>query len=158
MLVRILAYRGVFGSLNPEPTGAQDSCSIVHWSRLKAKPQRAFVLFEEIRHDTTLRLSAVPESDHLILMDIGLPRLNDLEAARRIRGLVPSSKIVFLTQETNVDALKEALSLGAWGYIAKDHAGTDLLAGLQAILQGKRFVSDGMDHNGSLARWKGPTD
>jgi DNA-binding NarL/FixJ family response regulator len=77
----------------------------------------------------------------MVLMDMGLPKLNGLTAARRICESAPSAKIVFLTQETSAEVVKEALSLGAWGYIVKKDAGTDLLAGLEAILQGERFVS-----------------
>lgn len=92
-------------------------------------------------------LEAVAQAQQLkpdvILMDIGLPKLNGLEAARRIRELVPSSKIVFLTQETSAEVVKEALSLGAWGYVSKQQTQPDLLAALRAILQGKRFVSSG---------------
>ena len=91
----------------------------------------------------------------VVLMDIGLPKLNGLEAARRIRELVPSSKIVFLTQEASAEVLKEALSLGSWGYIVKLQTGIDLLNGLTSILQGKRFVSEGADGNG-LASTKAP--
>ena len=86
---------------------------------------------------------------NLILMDIGLPKLNGLEAARRIHELVPSSKIVFLTQETDIDVVREALSLGAAGYIIKQRAGTDLIAGLAAIFEGRQFVSDGFARNSS---------
>jgi len=81
----------------------------------------------------------------LVLMDIGLPKLNGLVAARRIRDLVPSSKVVFLTQETAAEVVNEAVRLGAWGYIVKEKAETELLAGLEAILQGKRFGSSGVD-------------
>jgi len=80
----------------------------------------------------------------LILMDIGLPKLNGIEAARRIRAIMPLSKIVFLTQETVGEVVREALRLGACGYIVKQQAETDLLSGLQAVLQGKRFVSRGL--------------
>lgn len=85
---------------------------------------------------------------HLILMDIALPRLDGLEAARRIRELVPSSKIVFLTQETSAEVVREALSLGAWGYIVKQQTGADLLAAVAAILGGKRFFSPALDLHG----------
>lgn len=80
----------------------------------------------------------------LILMDIGLPKLNGLEAARRIRELVPSSKIVFLTQESDMDIVQEALSIGACGFVAKGQAGSELLAGLESVLRGELFVSSGL--------------
>jgi DNA-binding NarL/FixJ family response regulator len=80
----------------------------------------------------------------LILMDIGLPKLNGLETARRIRELVPSAKIVFLTQESDIDVVQEALGIGARGFIAKGQAGTELLAGLELVLQGEPFVSSGL--------------
>ena len=85
----------------------------------------------------------------LILLDIGLPKLNGLEAARRIRELLPASKIVFLTQHASPDIMDEALSLGAWGYIVKQNAAEELLKGLTRIVQGHRFVSDGLNGNGS---------
>jgi len=77
----------------------------------------------------------------LILLDIGLPTLNGIEAARQIRKLAPDSKIVFLSQESSAEVVEEALRLGAWGYVLKTRAGSDLLPAVEAILSGKRFVS-----------------
>jgi DNA-binding NarL/FixJ family response regulator len=77
----------------------------------------------------------------VILLDVGLPGLNGIEAARRILKLMPESKIVFLTQETSREIVREALDLGACGYVVKSRAGTDLLPALDAVLQGNRFVS-----------------
>jgi DNA-binding NarL/FixJ family response regulator len=77
----------------------------------------------------------------LILLDIGLPTLNGIEAARRIRKLAPESKVIFLSQESSPDVMKEALDLGAWGYVVKARAESDLLAAVEAIILGKRFVS-----------------
>jgi DNA-binding NarL/FixJ family response regulator len=51
----------------------------------------------------------------LILLDIGLPSLNGIEAARRIRKLSPQSKILFVSQESSADVVKEALATGALG-------------------------------------------
>ena len=76
----------------------------------------------------------------LILLDIGLPTLNGIEAARRIRKLSPESKILFLSQETSADAVREALRLGAHGYVVKTDAKRELLAGVDAVLRGGQFV------------------
>jgi DNA-binding NarL/FixJ family response regulator len=75
----------------------------------------------------------------LVLLDIGLPALSGIEVARRIRKLSPESKILFVSQESSPEVQQEALSLG-WGYVVKTSAGTDLLAALEAVIQGRRFV------------------
>ena len=76
----------------------------------------------------------------LILLDIGLPTLNGIEAARRILALVPESKIIFLSQETSAEFVQEAMRLGAWGFVFKTHARRQLLPAIDAVLSGKRFV------------------
>lgn len=97
-------------------------------------------------------LEAVEEARQLkpdiILMDIGLPKLNGLAAARRMLDLVPSAKIIFLTQETDADVVKEALNLGARGYVLKQYAEAELLAAIAAVLAGKRFFSLGLGDGG----------
>jgi len=84
---------------------------------------------------------AVELKPDLILMDIGLPSLNGIEAARQIRKLVPESKIIFLSQESSAEVVQEAFSLGAWGYVLKTRAGSELLAAVESVISGKRFVS-----------------
>ena len=88
----------------------------------------------------------------LILLDIGLPTLNGLDAARRIHTLSPSSKIVFVTQESSTDIVQEALNIGASGYIGKVDAGRELVAAVTAVLQGERFIGSrfaGHDFSGT---------
>jgi DNA-binding NarL/FixJ family response regulator len=80
----------------------------------------------------------------LILLDIGLPKLSGLEAARRILAAIPKSKIIFLTQETSPDIVSAAFKLGACGYVIKARAASDLMPAMQAVLDGKRYVSDGL--------------
>ena len=77
----------------------------------------------------------------LVLIDIGLPRLNGIEAARRIRDASPKSKIIFLTQETSPEVISEAEKLGASGYVFKSEAESKLVPALEAALDGKRFFS-----------------
>jgi DNA-binding NarL/FixJ family response regulator len=85
---------------------------------------------------------AVELKPDVILMDIGLPSLNGIETARRIRKLVPESKIIFLSQESSADVVQEALSLGGRGYVTKTKADADLFAAVEAVLEGKTFVSN----------------
>ncbi len=81
----------------------------------------------------------------LIVLDIGLPKMNGIEAARRIRTLAPKSKILFLTQESSDDVVREAFNVGARGYVVKIHAGSELLPAVEMVLRGKHFVSDGLE-------------
>jgi len=72
----------------------------------------------------------------LILLDIGLPNLNGLEAARRIRQVAPKAGILFLTQQNDEDIKRAALSTGAQGYILKTDACTQLLPAVAGVLGG----------------------
>jgi DNA-binding NarL/FixJ family response regulator len=76
----------------------------------------------------------------LILLDIGIPKLNGIEAARRIRELAPQSKILFVSQESSVDIVQAAFSVGASGYVVKMDAGSELPSAVKAVLRGERFV------------------
>jgi DNA-binding NarL/FixJ family response regulator len=77
----------------------------------------------------------------LIVVDIGLPKLNGIEAARQIRQLHVSSKIIFLSQDNSLDVVQVALSTGAQGYVHKTDVQSDLLPAIEAVLWGKQFVS-----------------
>lgn len=81
----------------------------------------------------------------LILLDIGMPELNGLDAARQISKRAPNARIIFLTQESAADVVGEALSLGAWGYVAKVQAGRELLDAVEMVMQGQRFVSSSLN-------------
>ena len=81
----------------------------------------------------------------LILLDIGLPTLGGIEAARRVRERVPGSKIIFVSQNRDRDMAEEALRTGALGYVVKSAAGSELLAAIEAVVEGKQFVSTGLD-------------
>lgn len=77
----------------------------------------------------------------LILLDIGLPTVNGIEAARRIRTVSPASKILFVSENRSADTAEAALSTGAGGYVVKSDAASELLPAVKAVLEGKRFVS-----------------
>jgi DNA-binding NarL/FixJ family response regulator len=80
----------------------------------------------------------------LIVLDIGLPKQNGIEAARQIRRLSSSSKIVFLSQNNDLDIVRAALATGAEGYVRKTDAKSELVPAVDAVLRGKQFVSSSL--------------
>jgi DNA-binding NarL/FixJ family response regulator len=84
---------------------------------------------------------AVELQPDVILLDIGLPGMNGLDAARQIRKLAPDSKIIFVSQESSADIIEEAFSLGATGYIVKARAGAELFTAVESARLGQSFVS-----------------
>jgi two-component system nitrate/nitrite response regulator NarL len=78
----------------------------------------------------------------LTLLDIGLPKVDGIEAARQIRQVSPTSKIVFLSADNSLDVVQVALITGAQGYVYKALAQSDLLPAIVAVLHGGEFVSN----------------
>jgi DNA-binding NarL/FixJ family response regulator len=91
-------------------------------------------------------LQAVQKAEELqpdlILLDIGMPTLNGIEAAHRISRLVPAAKILFVSQDNDTDVVAAAFSDGAKGYLRKQNANTELLFAVEAVSRGDRFVSE----------------
>ncbi len=89
-------------------------------------------------------LAAVLKAEELqpdvILLDVGLPKINGIEAARRIRKVAPKSKILFLSQEIDVDVAHAALIYGH-GYVLKSDANNELFAAIEVVMHGEKFVS-----------------
>lgn len=84
----------------------------------------------------------------LILLDIGLPSLNGIEAARRIKELSPKSKILFVSGDLSSNFAEAAFRTTALGYLVKSAAARELLPAVKAVLQGKRFVSGSLGGQG----------
>jgi DNA-binding NarL/FixJ family response regulator len=83
----------------------------------------------------------------LILLDIGLPKLNGLEAARQIRAVSSASKIIFVTQNSDPDFAHAALGIGGRGYILKSRVSSELLPAIDIVLKNGIFVSDQMSNS-----------
>ena len=67
-----------------------------------------------------------------------------LPAARQIRELALQSKINFVTEETSADIVKEAIGLGAMGYVVKTKVQSELLKSIDSVLEGKQFIGSGL--------------
>jgi DNA-binding NarL/FixJ family response regulator len=86
----------------------------------------------------------------VILLDIGLPNLDGIEAARRIRQVCPDSKIIFLSADNSADVVQAALSTGAHGFVHKARATIELLPAIETVLRAAQFVSDTSKQTDSL--------
>ncbi|HKF05861.1 MAG TPA: response regulator transcription factor [Candidatus Sulfotelmatobacter sp.] len=80
----------------------------------------------------------------LILLDVGLPELNGIESARRIREISPHSKILFVSEDRSPEIAEEGLRTGARGYITKSSAASELWPAIQAVLRGEVFLGKGL--------------
>jgi len=118
----------------------------------------------QIMFEVSDGLEAVRKAEELqpdlITLDIGLPKMNGIEAARQIRKLSPESKILFISQESSLDVVFETLSLGARGYVVKSDAGTELVTAVNTVLRDERFVSSRFGSSDSIKLsgqrvWKG---
>jgi DNA-binding NarL/FixJ family response regulator len=81
----------------------------------------------------------------VIVLDISMPVLNGLEAAERIRRILPSVKLIFLSQHLDPAYLRQALKIGASGYVLKSEVPEQLQQALLSAMRGETFISRGFD-------------
>jgi CheY-like chemotaxis protein len=87
----------------------------------------------------------------VILLDIGLSKLNGMAAAERMRVVAPRSRLLFVSQESSCDVVGKAFSLGAQGYVHKVRTASDLMPAIEAVLAGNRFVSSSLKFSHHVA-------
>jgi len=85
---------------------------------------------------------------NLILVDISMPVLNGLEAARQIKTFVPNCKIIFLTMHADPTYAREAFEAGGSGYLLKRSAAAELQEAMRSVLAGGRYLTPLIDHEG----------
>ena len=81
----------------------------------------------------------------VVVLDMSLPSLNGFEVARRISAAVPHAKVMFLTVETSLEVVEQAFRSGAHGYVYKPRAQRDMLAAIDAITRGAKFLNGGLE-------------
>jgi len=77
----------------------------------------------------------------VIILDIGMPLLNGLEAARQIKPLVKNARLVFLTMHEDADLAAEAFRTGASAYVLKRSAASELLTAIREVMKGRSYVT-----------------
>ena len=96
---------------------------------------RDYDVIASLKDGRTLLTKALELKPDLVVLDVGLPLLNGLEAGRQLKAQLPGIKLVFLTMNRDPDIIREALRIGAAGYVLKDAMGEELLPVIQSALQ-----------------------
>src|SRR5262249_54140232 len=87
-------------------------------------------------------LAAAPElRPDIVVLDIAMPELDGLDAARQLRRLMPEVKIIFLTVSEDADLAAEASRRGASGYLPKTSAASELIKAIEEVFQGRSYVT-----------------
>src|SRR5450755_3986314 len=100
-----------------------------------------FELVGVVEDGQALIAAAARLKPDLILLDIAMPALNGIDAARQLRKSVPLSKLIFLTMHGHPEYVTEAFRIGASGYLLKRGAASELLTAIREVLRGNRYIS-----------------
>lgn len=130
---------------------ADDHPLIAHGVRSTLEPQFEIVGYAA---DGKALVEAAQElRPDIIVLDISMPVLNGLEAALRIRKFLPSVKLIFLSQHLDPAYLRQALRVGASGYVLKLQAAEELQQALAAAMRGETFISPAFDPHLVAGLW-----
>jgi DNA-binding NarL/FixJ family response regulator len=77
----------------------------------------------------------------VIVLDVGMPKMNGLNAGRRLKKLIPGVKLIYLTMNQDPDIAAEAFRLGANGYLFKNSSGSELVEALRKVARGNSYVT-----------------
>jgi DNA-binding NarL/FixJ family response regulator len=122
-----------------------------HWRRFVAEfleKERDLQVVAEASDGLDAVRKAHKLQPDVILLDIGLPKLNGIEAARQMRQISPNSKILFFSENRSVAIVEEAMRCGARGFVLKSDAANELLPAIRTVVAGHQFVSTGLAHHG----------
>jgi len=89
----------------------------------------------------TLVEEAPKLNPNVIVLDIGMPTMNGLNAGQRLKKLMPGVKLIYLTMNQDPDMAAEAFRLGASGFVVKNSAASELLQALREVVRGGAYVT-----------------
>jgi DNA-binding NarL/FixJ family response regulator len=111
---------------------------------LKKLIEPAFQVVATVSDGHALISSAEKLRPDVIIADINMPNLNGLEACERLMKKLPESKIIFLTVDEDPDTAAEAIRRGAFGYVLKSAAASELFKAIQSVARGQIYISPGI--------------
>jgi DNA-binding NarL/FixJ family response regulator len=125
--------------MKPRLLLADDHTLLLEGIRLMLEPE--FDLVGSVENGQALLAAAKALKPDAILLDISMPLLNGIDAARRLRKILPSARLIFLTMHSDSDYVAEAFRAGAMGYLLKRSAASELITAIRAVLKGHHYVS-----------------
>lgn len=108
---------------------------------LKRMLEPEFEVIACVKDGLALVKTATELKPDLVLVDVGMPLLNGLDAARELKKLMPRVKVIFLTMNPDPDVASEALKMGASGYLLKNSEGEELSIAVHHALHGTSYVT-----------------
>jgi DNA-binding NarL/FixJ family response regulator len=105
-----------------------------------------------VQHGRELLVEAPRLKPDVIVLDVGMPFLNGLDAAEQLKPVLPNTKLVFLTMNTDPNMAAAALALGPIGYVLKHSAASELLRAVSEVLQGRSYVTPKLRPESRAAR------
>jgi DNA-binding NarL/FixJ family response regulator len=124
---------------------ADDHALILAGIRGLLEPQ--YDIVQQVSDGLSMVEAALRLRPDLIILDISLPRLNGIDAARQLKQVWPEVKILFLTMHASPMYLREAMDAGGLGYVLKTSAFEDLKIAVQKVLKGERYVTHSFDRD-----------
>jgi DNA-binding NarL/FixJ family response regulator len=111
---------------------------------LQSYLEKSFEVIGQVRDGAALIDEAAKLKPDLVIVDVGMPVLNGLDAARRIKERIPKMKFVFLTMQDDPHLAAAALVLGSVGFVLKHSAGSELLKAIDAVIHGHSYINHKM--------------
>jgi DNA-binding NarL/FixJ family response regulator len=118
---------------------ADDHTLVLEGFRRLLEPE--FDLAGTVENGRALLSAAHRLRPDVVLMDISMPGLNGIEAAKRLRKTEPDTKIIFVTMHSDPAYVSEAFRAGASGYVLKRSAASELVTAIQEVLKGRSYVT-----------------
>ena len=125
--------------MRPRILIADDHNLLLEGYRLMLEPE--FELVGSVEDGRALLTAAQSLKPDIILLDISMPLLNGIDAARQLSKVLPTAKLIFVTMHGDADYVTEAFRAGASGYLLKRAAASELIIAIREVRKGNRYVS-----------------
>jgi len=121
--------------VDDHPVARKTICAL-----LRAEPD--FDVMCDATNGTEAVIQAMDLKPDVVVLDISMPGLNGLDAARLIKKAAPSAEILFLSQHTELDTIRQAFHVGGRGYVVKSDAGKELVSAIHAVRAKNRYLNE----------------